>query len=610
MPKHLASQIYEGVSNLLNNVINNRNELRKYVSNHEWCKHLPDPAVVIDQSPVLSLNGAGTTVKVRSATWPSIFAVLTQDALKLIALEFGTPCTSADRDGSGHIEETSWVTHVTRPLLDPKNYGLRDATSKTGYAVGVHYSFKVEICWESIRDWNDARDLNDPVAGFGFEAGDKPSQNSSGAKVYTFDQGMKQLLNDMFKKSTGVDTDVENLINDFTSEVRALNEDKVIIENESNDWNMKYGQLFIENEHLAQVNLDRDNAIKSLEQKLNDAVRPTATTGSGEDRPDGKIEWTPAWRIFGNQKVIDMVEQGSNPPSFFNFDIPVFDYGTETHCDVPEEDPDYEFDKSVLSPILWGLANNKTVYLTGDTGTGKTTHIEQIAAKVKWPTLRVNMDSEMSRMDFIGRDTLIQENGTTVSRFIEGILPQAMKQGVILIADEVDFGRSDIMYAFQSVLENGGSLRLTEDGGRIIKPHPMFRIVATANTKGQGDETGCYQGARVQSQAFLDRFQVWVTQDYLPADKEARIVKAKVPSIGEKPLTQLVKIAGEIRKAFRNGEVLTTVSPRGLESCASYFTALGGTPDNLKTAIKHCIAGRCTDVDAMKVEEFVKAHVI
>ena len=614
---HLAVSSFDYVENLLTNVIHDRNQLRKYVSNHPWVEFLADPLSVIVGSPLLSFDGEGDTVKVRSATWPSIFAVFTQEALKQIALEYALCIKYGVNEEDKMANE--WVAKIENALSDPLNNSIADDSSKTGFMLGTTRTFigqpasNATAIVELVSEWNDGRSNGERTLHDAYESGKATDQGTtvtqqgSKSRVFTFDSGLKQLLNDMFNKATGEDVDVATLINDLNREINTLNEDKLIIQDVAEE---KYNKLFLENEHLAQVNLDRENAISSLNQKLNEAQRPTTTTGSGEDRPDGTIDWTPAWRVFGNQKVIDMVDQGSEPPSLFNFDVPVFDYGAETHCDVPELDSNYEFDKGVLSPVLWALSNNKTVYLTGDTGTGKTTHIEQIGAMLKWPTLRINMDSEMSRMDFIGRDTLVQENGTTVSRFVEGILPQAMQQGVILIADEVDFGLSDIMYAFQSVLENGGSLRLTEDGGRIVKPHPMFRIVATANTKGQGDENGCYQGARVQSQAFLDRFQVWVSQDYLSAEKEARIIKSRVPTIEDKPLDQLIKVAGEIRKAFRNGEVLTTVSPRGLETCAAFCTALGGTSENLQKAIKHCIAGRCTDVDAMKVEEFVKAHVI
>lgn len=399
----------------------------------------------------------------------------------------------------------------------------------------------------------------------------------------------------MFQQTTGSTDDLETLLN---------KKDRVIEERDQNIHDLMKENKFWEGEVAS-----RDETIKALNAKVSVVSRPSSTAAVSTERPAATITWTPAWKVFAPKAVVDMVEAGSPAPSAFAFDVPVYDYGGKKHADVPEIDPDYEFDMKVLGPLLWGLVNNKPVYIQGHTGTGKTSIVHQVAARLGWPIVRVNMDSEMSRMDFIGRDVLTQENGTTVSKFVEGILPQAMQQGCILEADEVDFGRSDIMYAFQSVLENGGSLRITEDGGRVIQPHEMFRIVATANTKGQGDETGCYQGARVQSQAFLDRFQVWVTQEYLMPEKEQKIIKKKVPAIGEKPLTQLIRVAGEIRKAFMQGEVLTTVSPRGLETCAMYFTALGGTDDNLKDAVRHCISGRCTDVDAMKVEEFIKAHI-
>lgn len=620
-------------------LLNDRTALRKLVSNHPFMKHLGDAQYVIDTSPILSLDGEPGTVKVRSATWPSIFSVMTVEALRGVACEYGF-CDEywGTENGRGAVVRNILVA----TLCDPENFGTKDQTTKSGYLVGDWNGIIPENCYQHLH----SKDMPTYVANYGdlghwadcvmgsaksvwlpyntyrpwYESRGEPvteSQSTSTGQStttpssgpLTFDASLKKILNDMFQQTTGSNDDLETLLN---------NKDKVI-----EDRDNTIDELIQENKHWENELATQDDAllvlrqqygeaeekIKALNAKVSVVSRPSSTAAVSTERPAATITWTPAWKIFAPKAVVDMVEAGSPAPSAFAFDVPVYDYGGEKHADVPEIDPDYEFDMKVLGPLLWGLVNNKPVYIQGHTGTGKTSIVHQVAARLGWPIVRVNMDSEMSRMDFIGRDVLTQENGTTVSKFVEGILPQAMQQGCILEADEVDFGRSDIMYAFQSVLENGGSLRITEDGGRIVQPHDMFRIVATANTKGQGDETGCYQGARVQSQAFLDRFQVWVTQEYLMPEKEQKIIKKKVPAIGEKPLTQLIRVAGEIRKAFMQGEVLTTVSPRGLETCAMYFTALGGTDDNLKDAVRHCISGRCTDVDAMKVEEFIKAHI-
>ena len=611
-------------------LLDDRTALRKFVSNHPYMQQLGSAQHVIDVSPMLSLDGEDGTVTVRSATWPSIFSVMTVEALKQVAIEYGFCDTYwGTEDESGQVVRNILVA----TLCDPENFGRQDQTTKSGYLVGVWNGIIPETCRQQLLTrGSPSYGANYPGAAHWPDCMEGSATKSAGTDIWipyrryrpwyenrsqpeterrstvtgqstttpssgplTFDASLKKILNDMFQQTTGSNDDLETLLN---------NKDKIIDERDQNIHDLMKENKFWEGEVAS-----REETIKALNAKVSVVSRPSSTAAVSTERPAATITWTPAWKIFAPKAVVDMVEAGSPAPSAFAFDVPVYDYGGKKHADVPEIDPDYEFDMKVLGPLLWGLVNNKPVYIQGHTGTGKTSIVHQVAARLGWPIVRVNMDSEMSRMDFIGRDVLTQENGTTVSKFVEGILPQAMQQGCILEADEVDFGRSDIMYAFQSVLENGGSLRITEDGGRVIRPHEMFRIVATANTKGQGDETGCYQGARVQSQAFLDRFQVWVTQEYLMPEKEQKIIKKKVPAIGEKPLTQLIRVAGEIRKAFMQGEVLTTVSPRGLETCAMYFTALGGTDDNLKDAVRHCISGRCTDVDAMKVEEFIKAHI-
>lgn len=342
-----------------------------------------------------------------------------------------------------------------------------------------------------------------------------------------------------------------------------------------------------------------------------------AATVAGHDGsvPDCTPSTMKAWELFTPAGPLAEIKAGRKAPmDSLDFDFPVFpEWMDGKHPDVDPIDPDYLFDPDTLVPLLWALLHGKPTWLYGHTGTGKSTLIKQVSARTGWPCLRVNMDSEITRMDFVGRDTLVQENGATVSRFVEGILPQAMQRPCIMLTDEIDFGRSDIMYVYQSVLEADG-MRLTEDGGRWIRPHPMFRIVATANTKGQGDEYGCYQGARVQSAALLDRFQVWVHIPYLSPKTEARLIMAKVPGLPESRADQLVKVAGSMRKAFVNAEILTPASPRGLMTAAAlYMTLRQATKDDkaaLQAAIKVTLAGKASDVDRTKIDEFVRATVV
>lgn len=243
-------------------------------------------------------------------------------------------------------------------------------------------------------------------------------------------------------------------------------------------------------------------------------------------------------------------------------DVPVFDWD-HPNSHVPAVNPDYQFSAETLLPILWALTKSRKAWLHGHTGTGKSTLIEQVCARLNWPMMRVNFDSEITRMDLIGRDVLEAKDGVTQSRFVDGILPQAIAGPFVLLCDEVDFVRPDVSYVFQRALENEG-IMIAEDGGRIVKPHQWSRIFATANTQGQGDDFGIYQGARAQSLAFLDRFTVWVRCDYLPEKQEEKIVKALVEGLGEDRLKEVLAYTKEHRQAFLGNKIMQPLSPRGV----------------------------------------------
>lgn len=259
----------------------------------------------------------------------------------------------------------------------------------------------------------------------------------------------------------------------------------------------------------------------------------------------------PAHEVFG----IDHEE--------LKFDVPVFD---EAHENVPPVDPNYKFRTEYLVPVLWALVHNKKAWLSGHTGTGKSTLIAQVCARMNWPMVRINFDSEISRMDLVGRDVLQKdEHGSTISKFVDGILPQALQERCVILCDEVDFIRPDVAYVFQRALEDEGLL-ISEDGGRLVKPHPMSRIIATANTQGQGDDFGIYQGARAQSMAFLDRFTVWVKCDYLPQKEERALIKKLVPEADTWIIDQVMSYVDEHRKAFEQLKVSQPLSPRTITS--------------------------------------------
>jgi cobaltochelatase CobS len=221
---------------------------------------------------------------------------------------------------------------------------------------------------------------------------------------------------------------------------------------------------------------------------------------------------------------------------------------------VPEIDSDYRFDRPTTLAILAGFARNRRVIVTGYHGTGKSTHIEQVAARLNWPMVRVNLDSHISRIDLIGKDAIVIKDGQQVTEFRDGILPWAYQNNVALCFDEYDAGRPDVMFVIQRVLESSGRLTLL-DQSRVIKPHPAFRLFATANTIGLGDTSGQ-----------MDRWSIVTTLNYLPHDNEVEIVLAKAKHYrteeGRDIVSKMVRVADLTRNAFMNGDISTVMSPR------------------------------------------------
>lgn len=339
--------------------------------------------------------------------------------------------------------------------------------------------------------------------------------------------------------------------------------------------------------------------ISELETKLKQtaaaaiAVSPvTAKADASGAIPSGKVVTKNAAEVFGITGAAK---------SQFDFNVPVWEWDG-VHPHVPVIDPSYIFRPEELLRGLYALLTNQRAYFYGHTGTGKTTLIEQMAARLLWPFMRVNFDSEITRMDLIGRDTLSTEGGVTVSKFEDGILPQAMSGPYILCCDEVDFVRPDVAYVMQRALEGNGLL-LTEDGGRVIEAHPMFRMFATGNTQGQGDEHGMYAGARPQSMAFLDRFTVWCQVDYLGANDRKKLIKAKVPSLTDTQLELVCQYTKEHLEAFKSAKVMQPLSPRGMISLAQavgMFVSMaedGAEGVAIKRAFGTTILDRATSTD-------------
>lgn len=232
---------------------------------------------------------------------------------------------------------------------------------------------------------------------------------------------------------------------------------------------------------------------------------------------------------------------------------------------VPEIDNDYLFDRKTTMAILAGFAFNRRVMVTGYHGTGKSTHIEQVAARLNWPCVRVNLDSHISRIDLIGKDAIVVKDGMQVTEFRDGILPWAYQNSVALVFDEYDAGRPDVMFVIQRILESSGRLTLL-DQNRVIQPHPSFRLFSTANTIGLGDTSGLYHGTQQINQAQMDRWSIVTALNYLAHDHEVGIVTAKVKSFdtdeGRDVVSKMVRIADMTRAAFINGDLSTVMSPR------------------------------------------------
>ena len=320
---------------------------------------------------------------------------------------------------------------------------------------------------------------------------------------------------------------------------------------------------------------------------------PTVVAADGKI-PEGNVLMRRAKDIFSVEKSEEKMRD-----TLLNFDVPFFQW-EGVHPDVPSIDLNYKFDMTALFRVLQGIVDSNNSYLYGHTGTGKSTLVEQVCAHLNFPLVRVNFDSEISRMDLIGRDTLVTVDGQTVSKFVDGVLPDALSRPCLLLCDEVDFVRPDVMYVFQRVLEGNGLL-ISEDGGRKVMANPWFRLVATANTVGQGDDTAMYQGARPQSMATLDRFENWVEMSYMSKGVETNWLKGVTDGLNPDDAKLFIKYASEHRKAFTSGKIMQPLSPRGLRAMAKrYVTVFGLTSDtkeSLREAFEATVLARCTQQD-------------
>ena len=270
---------------------------------------------------------------------------------------------------------------------------------------------------------------------------------------------------------------------------------------------------------------------------------------------------------------------------------------------VPDIDETYKFDPDTTLAILAGFSHNRRVMIQGYHGTGKSTHIEQVAARLKWPAVRVNLDSHISRIDLIGKDAIKLRDGVQITEFHEGILPWALRNPVAIVFDEYDAGRADVMFVIQRVLEHDGKLTLM-DQNEIIQPNPNFRLFATANTVGLGDTTGLYHGTQQINQAQMDRWSLVATLNYLSIEAETSIVLAKAPNYdtdaGRKTVKQMVTVADLTRTAFMNGDLSTVMSPRTVINWAQnaeIFRSMG-------YAFRLSFLNKCDELERQTVAEF------
>ena len=242
--------------------------------------------------------------------------------------------------------------------------------------------------------------------------------------------------------------------------------------------------------------------------------------------------------------------------------VPAF---SETEDHVPDIDPAYRFNPDVTLALLAGFSRDRRVMVQGLHGTGKSTHIEQVAARLNWPCVRVNLDGHISRLDLVGKDAVVLKDGQQVTEFQEGIVPWALQRPVALIFDEYDAGRPDVMFVIQRLLERDGKFTLM-DQNRVLRPHPFFRLFATANTVGLGNLSGMYHGAQRLNHAQIDRWNIFASLNYLPRDEEVAIVQARVPHFGDeaskKLIESMVAVADLTRKGFAAGDLSTLMSPR------------------------------------------------
>lgn len=283
-----------------------------------------------------------------------------------------------------------------------------------------------------------------------------------------------------------------------------------------------------------------------------------------------------------------------------DMEVPAF---SEREEHVPDLDDAYLFDRETTLAILAGFAFNRRVMVQGYHGTGKSTHLEQVAARLNWPMIRINLDSHISRIDLVGKDAIVLKDGQQITEFREGILPWALQHPTAIVFDEYDAGRPDVMFVIQRVLEVQGKLTLL-DQNRVIHPHPAFRLFSTTNTIGLGDTTGLYHGTQQINQGQMDRWNIVTTLNYLPHDQEMNIILSKAPSYqteeGRQTIDAMVRVADLTRVAFMAGDISTVMSPRTVLTWAENLEIFKDTGFAFRTTFLN----KCDELERATVAEF------
>ena len=289
-----------------------------------------------------------------------------------------------------------------------------------------------------------------------------------------------------------------------------------------------------------------------------------------------------------------------------------FGFDTDLHVEgfskkseyVPDIDSSYCFDKATTMAILSGFKYNRRVMVQGLHGTGKSTHIEQIAARLNWPCVRVNLDSHISRIDLIGKDAIVLKDGKQITEFQDGILPWSLQTPTALVFDEYDAGRPDVMFVIQRVLESEGKFTLL-DKNRVLTPNPYFRLFATTNTVGLGDTTGLYHGTQQINQGQMDRWSIVTTLNYLEPEQEKKIILSKVPSFNnserEEIIELMIKVADLSRKGLANGDISTVMSPRTVLTWAQNAEIFD---HNYSTSFKLTFLNKCDESERQIIAEY------